>query len=73
MNNLETDCSDGVILINLLEILSEKTCNEKWHKECKMQVQKIENVQFFLNFLNTFAKVNVNPPGMSLISKYVVP
>jgi len=51
IENLSTDLENGVMLLNLLEQISGKTVAATYNKNPKMRVQKIENVNFSLNFL----------------------
>jgi len=51
INNLSTDLDTGVLLINLLEQISGKPVAANYSKAPKMRVQKIENVNFSLQFL----------------------
>jgi hypothetical protein len=51
IDNLTTDLESGVFLLNLLEIISGKPVAANYNKAPKMRVQKIENVNFSLNFL----------------------
>jgi filamin len=50
VDNLQTDFADGVLLINLLEIISSKQF-PKYNKNPKIQMQKLENLTFALDFL----------------------
>jgi filamin len=50
VDNLQTDFADGVFLINLLEIISSKQF-QKYNKNPKIQMQKLENLTFALDFL----------------------
>eukprot|EP01128_Nolandella_sp_AFSM9_P002054 TRINITY_DN12448_c0_g1_i1.p1 TRINITY_DN12448_c0_g1~~TRINITY_DN12448_c0_g1_i1.p1 ORF type:complete len:752 (+),score=247.06 TRINITY_DN12448_c0_g1_i1:37-2256(+) len=47
--DLQTDLGDGILLANLLEIISSKTI--KHNKKPKMVIQKLENLNFCLDFL----------------------
>lgn len=49
--NLETDLSDGVALHNLLEILSGEKLNPKPSKQVKMKVQKVEQINRVIRFI----------------------
>jgi len=49
--NLTTDLDTGILLLNLLEQISGKSVATNYNKAPKMRVQKIENVNFSLNFL----------------------
>lgn len=50
IRNLTTDIQDGVALIKLLEVLSEKKL-EKYYGIPKMMMQKLDNLGHFLSFL----------------------
>jgi len=52
VDDLETDLHDGILLINLLEVISSKSLG-KFNKNPKIRSQKLENTQFALNFLKT--------------------
>lgn len=51
IENLSTDLDNGINLLNLLEQISGKQVAATYNKNPKMRVQKIENVNFSLNFL----------------------
>ncbi len=44
------DIGDGIMLVTLLEILSEKKFAGKLEKNPKLRVQKIDNINNALNF-----------------------
>jgi len=50
INNLETDLSDGLRLIALIEVLSQKRM-PKYNKRPTFRSQKLENVSVALKFL----------------------
>ncbi|KYQ96878.1 gelation factor [Tieghemostelium lacteum] len=50
INDLGQDLEDGVLLINLLEIISSKKIL-KFNKQPKIRMQKIENNNFAINFI----------------------
>lgn len=50
INNLETDLSDGLRLIALIEVLSQKRM-PKYNKRPTFRSQKLENVSVALQFL----------------------
>eukprot|EP01114_Cavostelium_apophysatum_P014354 TRINITY_DN369_c0_g1_i1.p1 TRINITY_DN369_c0_g1~~TRINITY_DN369_c0_g1_i1.p1 ORF type:complete len:755 (+),score=260.59 TRINITY_DN369_c0_g1_i1:68-2332(+) len=52
IDDLETDLSDGLLLINLLEIISSKSVG-KFNKAPKIRTQKLENNSFALKFLQS--------------------
>eukprot|EP01121_Diplochlamys_sp_Union-15-3_P001758 TRINITY_DN1152_c0_g2_i1.p1 TRINITY_DN1152_c0_g2~~TRINITY_DN1152_c0_g2_i1.p1 ORF type:complete len:767 (+),score=229.10 TRINITY_DN1152_c0_g2_i1:31-2301(+) len=49
--DLQLDLEDGVLLINLLELISAKQVVAKYNKAPKMRVQKLENNSYALNFI----------------------
>jgi len=51
VEDLSVDLADGKCLINLLEQISSKTVAPTYNKNPKIRVQKIENVNFSLEFL----------------------
>jgi len=51
VNDLSTDLDTGICLLNLLEQISGKQVAANYNKNPKMRVQKIENVNFSLQFL----------------------
>jgi hypothetical protein len=52
INDLETDLDEGVLLVNLLEILSDKSLG-KINKAPKMKPQKLENISAALKFITS--------------------
>jgi len=50
INELDQDLTDGVLLIQLLEILSDKSLG-KYNKTPKMKPQKLENISAALKFI----------------------
>ena len=50
IDDLEVDLSDGLRLIALLEVLSQKKM-KRFNKRPKMRAQKMENVQLALDFI----------------------
>jgi len=52
IKELTTDLQDGVILINLLEILSGEQMHCKWRKEPKMEIHKRENLKTAFEFMS---------------------
>jgi len=50
-NDLSSDLDTGIQLLNLLEQISGETIATNYNKNPKMRVQKIENVNFCLEFL----------------------
>jgi hypothetical protein len=52
IQNLETDLSSGLHLINLLEIISMKEIGGKYNKAPKLRPQQLENVSLALKFIH---------------------
>lgn len=52
ISNLSTDFADGVIMIVLLEVLSQKKVG-KYNKKPKMRVQQSENIEKVLAFIKS--------------------
>ncbi|XP_003378852.1 filamin [Trichinella spiralis] len=52
VNNLETDLTDGLLLIRLLEVLSKKKL-PRYNKKPNFRSQRLENVSVALSFLET--------------------
>ena len=50
IDDLEVDLSDGLRLIALLEVLSQKKI-KRFNKRPKVRAQKMENVQLALDFI----------------------
>ena len=50
LKSLSEDFKDGVLLIVLLEVLSQKSIG-KYNKKPKIHVQKMENLQKVLSFI----------------------
>jgi len=50
INDLQADLSDGLLLINLLEVISDKKLNN-YNKRPKIRAQKLENTGLSLQFL----------------------
>jgi len=51
INELETDLQNGLLLINLLEIISSKEIGGKYNKQPKMKPQLLENTSLALKFV----------------------
>jgi hypothetical protein len=68
IEDITTDFSDGIKLIQLIEILSGQPCTAHYNKAPKLAIQKTENVSIALAFLNRFTKVSIDPQGMPSIS-----
>lgn len=52
IENLETDLSDGLLLIELIQILSHKKLT-RYNKKPTMRMQQLENVSVALEFLKS--------------------
>lgn len=52
IGNLQTDLSDGLRLIALLEVLSQKRMHHKYHQRPTFRQMKLENVSVALEFLD---------------------
>jgi len=59
VEELDQDLKDGILLINLLEIISSKSLG-KYNKKPKIRAQSLENNQIILNFLRAEEIVLVN-------------
>lgn len=66
MNDVTSDFADGLLLIQLVEVLSNQSCPLKYNKAPRMVIQQVENVSVALQFINRFTKVNVNPQGKEI-------
>jgi hypothetical protein len=51
ITDLSTELESGLVLLNLLEQISGKVVATNYNKQPKMRVQKVENVNFSLQFL----------------------
>jgi len=51
IEDLETDLSDGINFINLLEEISNKEVAKKYNKNPRIRAQKLENLSFCFQFL----------------------
>jgi len=56
INDLRTDFADGIMLINLMEIISGKSLG-KYVKSPKMKLQKLENINVALSFLRQHVRL----------------
>jgi TPR repeat protein len=67
-----TDFADGVNLIRLLEVVSEKEFTIKWHQQPKLRVQMIENCNLAVAFIkNTMGIKLVAIGGPDIVDKNV--
>lgn len=62
IDDIGTDLKDGLVLLNLLEILSKKKIG-KWNKHPRIEIQKRENLQKVMEFTKAqqIELVNVGP------------
>uniref|UniRef100_A0AC34FV60 Calponin-homology (CH) domain-containing protein n=1 Tax=Panagrolaimus sp. ES5 TaxID=591445 RepID=A0AC34FV60_9BILA len=51
ISNLETDLSDGVLLIQVVETLQKRICTGKIYRQNPTEIQKLMNVQMALDAL----------------------
>jgi len=51
INDLSKDLKDGVLLINLLEIISGKSVPQRWNRHPKVPTQKYENTAIAVDFV----------------------
>ncbi|KRX66982.1 Filamin-A, partial [Trichinella sp. T9] len=58
VNNLETDLTDGLLLIRLLEVLSKKKL-PRYNKKPNFRSQRLENVSVALSFLETVERIKL--------------
>jgi hypothetical protein len=66
-----TDIGDGVLLINLLEVLAEKKFPDKYNTAPKLRVHKIDNLNKALAFVwssGVAMKVKASAEGKCTIS-----
>jgi filamin len=66
IKELSTDLSDGVCLIVLIELLSQKKLG-RYNKRPRVYAQKMENVQIALNFVTKDEKIRLVNIGKSCI------
>jgi len=61
IENTLADCfHDGLMLINLVEVLSGEKCTGKYHRVPEKDIHKLENITIALEFLKKYVSVNVN-------------
>jgi len=51
IESIENDLSDGLMLINLLEIIADEVFPFKYDKKPRMRIQSVQNVGFALKFI----------------------
>ena len=66
IDDLAVDLSDGLRLIALLEVLSQKRI-KRYNKKPRMRAQKLENVQVALDFI-AYEKIKLVNIGTSMIA-----
>ena len=66
IDDLATDLTDGVKLIVLLEVLSQKPFG-KYNKKAKIHAQRMENIDMALDFITRKEKVRLVNIGEFLI------
>lgn len=49
VTNIETDLQDGVILIHLIERLTGRQINAKYHAQPTHRLQKLDNMEVVIN------------------------
>ena len=67
ITDLETDLSDGLKLIALLEVLAEKRIHTRYNKKPKIRSQKLENVSLALEFLEREGIVLINIDSADIV------
>jgi len=67
IQNLETDLSNGLLLINLLEIIANKEIGAKYNKTPKIRSQQLENTSLALKFVqqNGIKLVGIGPEDIT--------
>eukprot|EP01125_Pyxidicula_operculata_P021590 TRINITY_DN83_c0_g1_i1.p1 TRINITY_DN83_c0_g1~~TRINITY_DN83_c0_g1_i1.p1 ORF type:complete len:430 (+),score=103.35 TRINITY_DN83_c0_g1_i1:22-1311(+) len=63
---LERDLGDGLLLMALLEVISSKQVTPKYNKQPKLKMQKVENLNFCINFLKNEGIKLVNIDGTDI-------
>uniref|UniRef100_A0A6B2KXF2 Calponin-homology (CH) domain-containing protein n=1 Tax=Arcella intermedia TaxID=1963864 RepID=A0A6B2KXF2_9EUKA len=53
LETLEKDVADGVALHGLLEVLANETIHPPPRKNCRMKLQKVENISISLNYIKS--------------------
>lgn len=66
VNDITTDFSDGIRLIEFLELLSNKKIGKKLERDPKSRIHKIQNVYLAIQFTET---LDVKPEGVSAEGK----
>lgn len=60
VEDLKTDLKNGLLLINLLEILAAKPIGKRWNKHPVIQMQQFENLTLALEFIKSEGITLVN-------------
>ena len=71
ITNLSQDFSDGVKLIALLEVLSQKRIG-RFNKKPRVHAQKMENVQMALDFITKKEGIRLVNIGMSCLALHLL-
>ncbi|KAL6068602.1 Alpha-actinin-4 [Balamuthia mandrillaris] len=58
--DLQEELADGLMLINLMEILSGEKCTSKYHAKPTKEIQKSENLAIAIEFIQKFVKVSIS-------------
>ena len=70
VDSVAEDFSDGVKLINLLEILSGKEIGCKWHQQPKQRIHCIENCNIAVRYIQDDMKIKlVSIGGVDIVDK----
>eukprot|EP01087_Luapelamoeba_hula_P014168 TRINITY_DN410_c0_g1_i1.p1 TRINITY_DN410_c0_g1~~TRINITY_DN410_c0_g1_i1.p1 ORF type:complete len:534 (+),score=148.52 TRINITY_DN410_c0_g1_i1:95-1696(+) len=59
-NSLAESFHDGLMLLNLVEVLSGEKCTAKYHREPEKDIHRLENITIAVEFLKKFVQVNVS-------------
>lgn len=68
VETLETGFKDGVLLVNLLELLARQDMDFKFYKNPKLRIHMIENCNLCLKWLKTHDVPNVTISAESAFS-----
>jgi hypothetical protein len=67
INDFKTDWTNGLLLINLIEIISHPKKIERYNKHPRIPLQKTENVNIALDFLKNEGIKLVNIGGNDIV------
>ena len=67
MNTLKEDFADGLMLINLLEIITHPKTIPKYNKHPRIPIQKTENMNIALDFIKNEGIKLVNIGASDLV------